>query len=187
MRRNFQRQKIFLLAALGVFLAADSAMLIYVCGWSTSAFFPHEELAAQLTRARLLRADVARARAIQTEMPATKADCERFEQSLPPARGFYTTINSDLVDLGRKAGLEIGSLGFHNTDLSAHGVTEIAIEAKVTGNYQSVVRFINAMQKSKSYYILDSLSLVKDGAGPVGAPGAVSVDLHLKSYFRGAA
>jgi type IV pilus assembly protein PilO len=187
MRRNFQRQKIILLAILAAFFMADAAMAIYSFTVASSALSPRQELTVQSTQIKLLKADVARARAIQRDMPKTKVDCDRFEDSLPPARTFYSAINSEFADLGRQAGLQIGSLGFRTVDVPAHGMTEVSVDAKVTGDYKSVVRFINAVQRSKSYYILESLSLAKDAGAALGAAGTVSVDLHFKSYFKGAA
>ena len=87
--------------------------------------------------------------------------------------------------MGRTAGLQIGSLDFHSTPIVARGLTEVAVDAKVTGDYKSVVKFLNGVQRSSNYYIIESLSLAP--SGPSGPSGAVSVDVHLLSYFKGAA
>ena len=182
--RGFQRWMGPLLAVVGAFVVVDGGLLVYSLG--ASARVPQQqELAAESTRISLLRADVARARAIQRDMPKTKADCERFETSLPPARGGYSAITTELGELGRTAGLQIGSLDFHSTPIVARGLTEVAVDAKVTGDYKSVVKFLNGVQRSASYYIIESLSLAP--SGPSGPSGAVSVDVHLLSYFKGAA
>jgi type IV pilus assembly protein PilO len=182
--RGFQRWMGPLLAVVGAFVVVDGGLLVYSLG--ASARVPQQqELAAESTRISLLRADVARARAIQRDMPKTKADCERFETSLPPARGGYSAITTELGELGRTAGLQISSLDFHSTPITARGLTEVAVDAKVTGDYKSVVKFLNGVQRSANYYIIESLSLAP--AGPSGPSGAVSVDVHLLSYFKGAA
>jgi Tfp pilus assembly protein PilO len=120
-------------------------------------------------------------------MPGTKADCDRFDDSLPLARQGYSVITTEFEQLGRESGLQISSLDFRPADLAARGMTELLVDVKVAGNYKSVVRFINGVQRSQNYYVLDSLSLAKDTAGTPGSTGTVNVDLHLKSYFKGAA
>jgi Tfp pilus assembly protein PilO len=119
-------------------------------------------------------------------MPGTKADCDRFDDSLPPVRLGYSVITAEFEQLGRESGLQISSLAFRPTDLAARGMTELAVDAKVAGTYKSVVRFLNGVQRSQNYYVLDSLSLAKDSGGTPGSTGTVNVDLHMKSYFKGA-
>jgi Tfp pilus assembly protein PilO len=182
--RGFQRWMGPLLAVVGALLLVDGTLLVY--SLAASARVPQQqELVAQSTQISLLRADVARARSIQRDMPKTKADCERFENSLPSARGGYSAITTELGELGRTSGLQISSLDFHSTPIATRGLTEVAVDAKVAGDYKSVVKFLNGVQRSVNYYIIESLSLAPSGTS--GPSGAVSVDLHLKSYFKGAA
>ena len=84
--RGFQRWMGPILALVGVLLVVDGVLLVY--SLAGSARVPQkQDLAAQSTQISLLRADVDRARSIQRDMPKTKADWERFENSLPLARG----------------------------------------------------------------------------------------------------
>jgi type IV pilus assembly protein PilO len=186
MAHDFQRQKNLTLAVVAVLLFADAAMALYSFN-TASSDRSKQELAAQTTEVKLLKADVERARAIQLAMPTTKVDCERFKDSLPSARTGYSLTTAELGELGHKSGLQIGSHDFHPTDLPARDMTEVSINATVTGNYKSIMRFLNGVQRSKNYYIVESLSLGTDAAAVPGAPGTVRVDLHLKSYFKGAA
>lgn len=186
MRHDFKKQKNLTIAIVAFLLCADAAMAFYSFHMAVSDRPAHQELAAEGTEIKLLRADVARARAIQEVMPATKADCDRFKNSLPSAQTGYSLITSDLGEMGHNSGLQIGSLDFHSTDLPARDLTEVAVNATVTGDYKSIMHFVNGVQRSKNYYIVESLTLAGDAAHP-GAPGAVKVNLHLKSFFKGAA
>src|SRR6202043_3204226 len=126
--RGFQLWMGPLLAVVGALLLVDGTLLIY--SLAASARVPQQqELVAQSTQISLLRADVARARSIQRDMPKTKADCERFENSLPLARGGYSTITTELGELGRTSGLQISSLDFHSTPIATRGLTEVAVDA----------------------------------------------------------
>ena len=185
MERDFKFRRNTILGVLGALLAADAAMGVYSVQMATSTLSPQQELALQRTQLKLLKADVERAVAIQRDIPMIKNDCERFEGSLPPASSGYSVISSELAKLGNEAGLQVSSLGFKAKELGGRGVTEIAVEATVTGDYKSVVRFLNGMQRSKNYYVVESLTLGTD-AGGGGAHGPVKVALHLKSYFKNA-
>lgn len=188
MRRDFQRWKDLLLAVVAVLLLADGAMVVYSFMMTSSTISPQQLLASQTTEIRLLKADVQRARSIERDMPKTKADCDRFEGSLPTARAGYSAITVELGELGRASGLQISSLDFHSVEIAARGMTEVTVDAKVTGDYKSVVKFLNGMQRSTNYYIIESLSLAPSTAVTTpGTSGPVGVDLHLKSYFKGTA
>jgi type IV pilus assembly protein PilO len=186
MRRNFEQQKNLTYTSVAFLLLADVVMAFYSFNMAASDRPAHQELAAQTTEIKLLQADVARARAIQVAMPTTKADCQRFKDSLPSARTGFSLITSELGDIGHQSGLQVTSLDFHSTDIRVRDLTEVSVNASVSGDYKSIMHFVNALQRSKNYYIVESLSLGQN-SGPVGASNAVKVDLHLKSYFKGAA
>ncbi len=186
MRRDFERRKAILLGVLAVLVAGDIAMAAYSIRMASSTVSPQQEIAKQTALLKLLTADVKRARDIQQAMPTTKADCERFENSLPPTGSGYSVISAELEDVGRKAGLQIGSLSFHPKELAGNGITEVVLDASVSGNYKSVVEFLNGLQRSKNHYIVDALSLANDRSAQ-GGSADVRVDLHLRSYFRAVA
>ena len=62
-------------------------------------------------------------------------------------------------------------------------MTEVAIDATVSGNYKSVVGFLNGLQRSINLYQVDSLTLASENANQASA-NVIKVALHLKTYFR---
>jgi hypothetical protein len=186
MIRDFKRTKIILLIVVAVFFAADSALTVFAIRAAASKNAPQRQLASQMGLLRLLRADVKRAREIQQEIPKTKADCELFENSLPTAGTGYSVISAELQDLSQKSGSQISALSFHPKEGSSHGVTEVSLDASISGDYKSVVKFVHELQESKNHYVVDNLSLANDRGGP-GAKAALRVNLHLRSYLRAVA
>ena len=183
MKRDFKTQRTFIVAALVLVIGADAAMAIYSVGMASSMRSPQQELTAHTAQLKFLRADVERARIIKKDTPDSKRDCDRFEDSLPPSGTGYSIVSSELTEIGHKAGLQISSLSFHQSDLVGHGMAEVSVDATVTGDYKSVVRFLNGLQRSASNYIVDSLALASEPAGQ-HTSGSVKVSLHLKSYFK---
>jgi len=186
MRRNFKRKKNIILGALVVLLAADAVMAVYSIRMASSAMSPQAEIATRTMQLKLLAADVKRARDIQQAMPKTKADCERFENSLPPSATGYSVVSAELEEIGHAAGLKIDALSFHPKELPGRGMTAITLDAAVSGDYKSVVRFLNGIQRSQNHYVVDDLSLANERAGQAAVAG-VRVNLHLRSYFKAAA
>jgi len=186
MKLNFQRRKTTIVAGLALLIGADAAMAIYSVSVASSTRLPQQELVGQRTQLKVLQADVERARNIKKDTPAAKRDCDEFESSLPPAGTGYSVVSSELAEVGRKAGLQISSLAFHQKDLGGRGIAEITVDATVAGDYKSVVRFLNGLQRSANNYAVDSLALTGESAGRAPS-GSVKVDLHLKAYFKAGA
>lgn len=182
---SFRRKKILLLAVLGALLIADGSLAIFSVRAESSNDSPRQRLAAQVAMIRLLRADVKRAHEIQTAVPKTKSDCGVFENSLLSEDRGYSTVSSELQDLSQKSGLKIDVLSFHPKDGALHGISEVLLDASITGDYTSVFRFLSGLQHSKNHYVVDDLTLenARTGSGPLTG---VRVNLHIKSYFRAA-
>lgn len=60
----------------------------------------------------------------------------------------------------------------------ANGVTELRIDGSVSGDYTSVAHFINALERSKSFFLIQSVAL----SGAQG--GLVNLQLRLGTYLR---
>ncbi len=90
----------------------------------------------------------------------------------------YSALEDDLGALARTAGLRTEGLSFRQHPADKRGVTEIEIGATVDGDYPSVVRFIDGLERSDNFYILDSLSLA------AGSAGQLKLNLQLRTFFR---
>jgi type IV pilus assembly protein PilO len=184
MKIEFSSERAMVVRGLAILMIVDACLALY--SMKPSMRFLQNELAAQKAQLKLLNADVKRALTIQQSMPQTRADCERFENSLPSSSTGYSTITAELSETAKHSGLEIASLGFRTKDLPGRNLVEIELDATVSGDYKGVVRFLNGLQRSKNHYIIDSLALASAPTGQ-DAAGALRVALHMRSYFRDAA
>jgi hypothetical protein len=69
-------------------------------------------------------------------------------------------------------------MAFKQKAIDKRGVDEITITISTQGAYPSLVSFINALERSKGFYLLDSLSLDSS------AEGVLKMNLVLRTYFR---
>lgn len=184
MKIEFSLQKKMIIAGLAMVIAADAILTLYAIESATS--FSRNELAAEKTQIKLLKADIQRALAIQQSIPQTKADCERFEKALYPSSAGYSAVTDELTRVANQAGLQTVSLAFHTKELPGRNMLELGLDATVNGDYKGVVRFLNGLQRSKNFYIIDTLTLASEPAGEKVA-GPLRVVLSLRSYFKNAA
>lgn len=183
MPREFKSRRRLIVLGLALLIFADVALAFY--SWSLgSASHLEETLNAAMRNRDLLRADVKRAQDIRQQIPATQEDCDRFERDLFPASTGYSSVDAELAEIAGKSGLRLEGLTFHTADVKGRSVTEVLMDAAVTGSYANVVRFLNGIQRSENVYAIDDLKLNSDQAR--GGSGLVKVTLHLKTYFRNA-
>ncbi|MGB8476143.1 MAG: type 4a pilus biogenesis protein PilO [Candidatus Acidiferrum sp.] len=186
MQRDFSAQKRAILIVLGLFLALDLGLAGYSWLLASSPHTPQAEFDAQNLKLKVLRGEIKSAQYIRDNMPATRKDCEKFEQSLPSENMGYSLVTAELDELAKKAGLQIVSLANTPKEVPNRGMTEVKMDATVSGDYGSVVRFLNGLQRSPRFYIVDGLALASDAQNRA-ATGTIRVGLHLRTYFRHAA
>lgn len=186
MHRDFTIRKRVILVVLGLLIAADLGLGIYSWLLASAPHTPQSEFDAQNLQLKVLRGDIKSAEYIKDNMPATKKDCDKFESSLPSASTGYSLVTSELYDTAKKSGLQIVSLDFKQKEVENRGMAEVNMEAAISGDYASVVHFVNGLQRSQRLYIIDSLALGSDTQNKAPT-GSIRVDLHLRTYFRDAA
>ena len=184
MRRDFKVKKRLIVFLLVLLIAGDAALVLYT--WKlASAQSPQQELAL-LTRNRdLLKKDIQRAEQIRQHIPAIQKDCDAFEHSLFPETTAYSTVSEELSSLAAKSGLRLDNRNFNPKAVKGHDLTELRIDAQVTGDYRGVVRFLNGLQRSTNFYAVEGLSARSAGQAQV-SKGALQVTVHIKTYFRAA-
>ena len=173
-----------ILAGLTVLLAGDLALAGYSWHTANTLRRPMAQLLSDSRKLQLLRADVDRADRIRHDLPATVADCERFEGSLLAASTGNSAVTAELDELAKKSGLQIQSEVFRHKDLVGRNLTEVELDVLVTGDYLSIVKFMNGLQQSRNSYAVDSVALQAEGQN---APNGLRVAPHMKTYFRTAA
>ncbi len=127
---------------------------------------------------RVAGAEVKRVTAIRDQLPQVQKQCDRFySEELLDAGNGYSTVTSDLSRIAAKAGLRASAVTFKQRELEKRGVTEVDITTAVEGDYASLVRFINEIEISENFYLLDSLMLTSAG-------GNLKLSLQMRTYFR---
>ena len=183
MQNSFKIQKQFIIGALALLITADLALAAYSWRLSSIPQTPKDQLSGEQRKLEVLRADIRRAEEIKEKMPATQRDCDKFEQSLRPANSGYSGVTTEIGAIAGKAALQMDGIGFKQKAVPARNLESVDIDATVTGDYASVVKFLNGLQRSENVYEVEGLSLGSD-AEKSGGNGPVRVIVHMRTYFR---
>jgi Tfp pilus assembly protein PilO len=179
-KSTWKRAKKLAAVALAVLLAVDVGLGIFL--WTSSRQSPGEvraEIDRLTLQGKLRKAEVARGEKIRASLTQVGRDCDKFYRDtfLDKASG-YSAVDSDLSAIAQKAGLRISDTNYKPTEVKNRGVTQITITTSVEGNYSAVIQFINGLEQSKNFYLLNDLRLASANAG------AIKLQLELRTYFR---
>jgi hypothetical protein len=172
-------QKKLIRLALGALLAAD--LLLVIVNWQLDAAARpgNGELPFRRQQLALLSADIARARQIRADLPSVERQAgEFFQQHIAPAQSGYSALVEDVGQLAEDAEVRAENLTFRQGTPDARGVVQVEIGATVNGEYANIVRFINGLEHSDTFYVLDGLQLTS------GTTGGLRLNLRLRTYFR---
>jgi type IV pilus assembly PilO-like protein len=186
MRRDFTTRKRAILGVVTILVLADLALAAYSLELSSAPRISQQALDRQARQLKLMQADIERARKIREDMPATQKDCEKFEKSLLPASSASSTLSAELNEVARKNGVQLVELAFKPTPIPERGMSEVAVDSTISGDYRNVIQFLNGLQRSANNYIVESLTLAPEGASQ-GPANVIKVGLHIKTYLRATA
>lgn len=183
---HFTSRRRAIFTVLGLLVAADIALGAYSWQLASAPYTSPKQFDALSIRLDALRANIQSAQKIKDAMPQTKSDCDKFEHALPPESAGSSSMATELDDIAKQSGLRVEGFSFKPKEVPDHGVTEENIDATVSGDYAAVARFVNALQRSQKFYIMDGLAVSGDSQTQK-ANGPLRVTMHLRTYFRMAA
>ena len=174
------RWKKWIGACLAALAIADIGLGLFL--WKMASEGPatmrarRDRLAAQ---AKLLRADVQRGQKIRVSLPQVGKDCDTFYHvSFLDSSTGYSQIEGDLDNIAQRAGVRISDLTYTQKEVKDRGVALVSITSKVEADYPAIIRFINGLERSKNFYLLDSLQLASANAG------GIRLEMKLHTFFR---
>jgi Tfp pilus assembly protein PilO len=173
-----QRNKL-IRVILAVILAADAVLMGVLWKLNASPHIQPGELNRLVMMEKQYRADNARLERFKAELPADEKQWDEFFTThFHPAGAGYSAISEDLGGLSSSAGLRSDTISFHQHAPDARGLMQVDIATAVEGDYDSLVQFLNKLEHSNNFYVLDSLALASSSAGKL------RLNVQLRTYFR---
>jgi len=164
---------------LAVILIADAVLIGVQWKLNGSPHVQPSELNRQGMMEKQYRADNTRLERFKAELPADEKQWDEFFTThFHPAGAGYSAISEDLGDLSRTAGLRSDTISFHQHSPDARGLMQVDITTAVEGDYDNLVQFLNKLEHSDNFYVLDSLTLASSSLGKL------RLNVQLRTYFR---
>ncbi|HTQ86852.1 MAG TPA: hypothetical protein VMH81_03005 [Bryobacteraceae bacterium] len=180
MTRPIENVKRWVVRVLGVLLLLDAGLFALVWRYESEQPETGQKAIERLqAEDRKMAEDVHRAQRIRQQLPDVRKDCVEFlGNTLLVASTGYSTIEADLGKITAAAGLPAGAVSFKQKPTDKEGILEVQVNAVVEGDYSSLVKFINGLERSKNLYLIDAMSL------NAGHERGARLDLIMRTYFR---
>jgi type IV pilus assembly protein PilO len=170
---NLHFAGVALLAILTLYLAAQ---LLFVWQGLNS----RNDAALDAAQAQMKAAEIAAKplRGLDGKLAGSTADADRFyEDRLPFA---YSQVLTELGSLTKKSGVRLMHVQYAQSPVLAnsYALTELRLDANVTGDYRPIVQFINAAERDKLFFVINGINFSGQQTGQV------NLRLRMTTYLR---
>ena len=165
------------IAAVAVLAIVNLVLVIQlVLAWNTLRKDGPEQLALRQTELRTAQLQAKPLKNLPQRVGDSTKGAEHFYDGRVP--GADSAILAELGALEQKSNVRLSRV--QTTFAPAlRDVTEVRMDASVSGDYTSVMKFINSVERDKMFYVINGLTL----SGQQG--GLVNLRLKVTTYMRG--
>jgi type IV pilus assembly protein PilO len=117
---------------------------------------------------------------VQDRVEVARKQIASFYNDRVPSEG--SEISTELGRLATANRVSLLAAKYMELDPDVPGLTRLRIDANIVGDYLQEVKFINSLERSKMFFVIDAVNL--SGAAQ---PGNVRLSIALETYVKGGA
>lgn len=166
-------------AGVAVLVLLDLYLILHLVfvwqGLSSNNADALDQQRVQLTAARLAAKPL---RGLDKKLVASTSDANAFDQTRLP----YATsqVAAEVGSLAHKEGVRWTRAQYAYTPVLSgkDALTEVSMDASVSGDYRPIVQFINAIERDKLFFVINGINLTGQQSGQV------NLRIRLTTYLR---
>ncbi len=135
----------------------------------------YDQLRAQLAAKQQ---EVLPTRGMDNKLKTASHDITGFYDNRFPAR--YSVVSEELGKVAADNGIRLTAVKYDDKDAPIEGLRKLQIEVSLSGDYLQEVKFINALERDKMFFLIDGVALGEQ-------QGNVRLQLKLETYLRSGA
>jgi len=143
--------------------------------WAVMDSHSTEILASKQIQLKALEIQTAPLRGLDQRVEKTREQLEDFYQKRIPPN--YSSIDARIVELYVASGVRLTRVQY-TQGAPGPGLTEISMDASISGNYPAIMRFINGLERDPMFFIIRAMALT----GQQG--GLVNLRLRVSTWLR---
>ena len=124
----------------------------------------------------------------QQEVLPTRGMDHKLKQASQDISGFYdhrfpaqySAVSEELGKVANDTGVHMSGVKYDEKDAPIEGLRRLNMEVAISGDYLQEVKFINALERDKMFFLIDGIALGEQ-------QGNVRLQLKLETYLRAGA
>jgi type IV pilus assembly protein PilO len=149
--------------------------------WHTLRTSGAEQIEQAQTRYRTIELEMRPLRGLPGKVTETRKQGEQFyDERFPTA---YSAISGAIGDLANKNNVHLTRVAYVQSP-ALSGLAEVRMDASLSGEYAPLMHFINGLERSKSFFLIDGLTLTGEQGGLVNLRLTLTTYLHAADLDR---
>jgi Tfp pilus assembly protein PilO len=162
--------------ALGVMVVVVLGLAIRLgFDWSATSSSSNAVMVNKQVEFKTLEVQTAPLRGLDQRVVDSRKQIESFYATRIPAN--YSSIAVQVGDLAVKSGVRLAGVQY-TQGASAGDLTEISLDARISGDYPQIMRFVNGLERSKTFFVIRAMAFTGQQGGLVGLRLRVSTWLR---------
>lgn len=163
-------------AGFGVLLVVTIVLATrFGLDWSATNTNSIDALANKQVELKALDLQTAPLRGLDKRVEKTRGQIKEFYAQRIPAS--YSQIATQIGDLAVKSGVRLSRVQYAQGPPGSN-LTEITLDAGISGEYPQIMRFVNSVERDKTFFVIRAMGLT----GQQG--GLVNLRLRLSTWLR---
>ena len=134
-----------------------------------------DALAGKQVELKAMDLETAPLRGLDKKVELSRAQVQEFYSKRIPLN--YSSIASRIGELEVKSGVRLSRMQY-SQGLPGADLTEISLDAGISGGYPDIMRFINSLERDQTFFVIRAMQL----AGQQG--GQVNLRLRVSTWLR---
>jgi type IV pilus assembly protein PilO len=174
--REVRRTLTPVVVILGLLIVACIVYIVSPAGRSRQARAQeYQQLQAEVLAKRK---EVEPTRGMDGKLKQASVDINSFYQERFPAE--YSAVAEEIGKVAGDTGVRLAAVKYDQKDAVIEGLHKLNIEITLSGDYLQEVKFINALERDKIFFLVDAVALGEQ-------QGNVRLQLKLETYLRSGA
>jgi len=166
------------LHAVGFGILAIATLVLGVrlgLDWRTTSSSNVDAMATRQAELRLLQIQTAPLRGLDKKVAESRTQIDEFySKRIPPS---YSAIAERLGELKAKGPVQLTTLQYTQAPGSGD-LTEIRMAAGLSGEYTAIMRFVNGLERSQTFFVIRAMALTGQQSG------TVNLRLEFSTWLR---
>ena len=175
LRQARRRIYVVLGVLLAVYIAAGVVLLTPIAGSGAARQQEFDAVRRQLKKKMQL---VIPPDQVQSRVDQARTQIDAFYKDR--LGGGASALSAELGKLATASSVRLNSANYVELDSDLPGLVHVRVDANISGDYVATVKFINAVERDKMFFIVDQVNLGEQQGG------TVRLAVGLETYVKGA-